>query len=127
MKGDTMDSYKFNNGYSDHVVNIPTECKRFHSHKAFERVVVKENQTDYDLWSYATHIATIEVTNSGDTVAWISPMFDCSTSTIHQLSRWLREHEFGFSYYDCKYASTHGGIYNPNDKIVIYITAKFNH
>ena len=117
-----MAHYTFNNGYADHLVIIPSDCARFHHHMAFERTLVKENQIDYDLWSYATHIATVEVLNSGYVVAWISPLFNCSTSTIHQLSRWLREHNFGFSYHDCKYANAHGGIYHPNDDTVIYIT-----
>lgn len=117
-----MASYTYCDVYRMVTVEIPRDCERFHSHMAFEKVTVKPNQTDYDLWSYNTHIATVEVTNSGNVVAWIESAYNYSISTIHQLSRWLREHDFGFDYYDCKRCDKSGkAVLEVSDNVVIYM------
>ena len=80
---------RFNN--KDHI-------EPFHSHKA--HVVTTSDERCF--YSYYTLIVRDYYTNDTHVIA-ISPNFNCSSSTIHQLSRYLRErYESFLSYYDIK-------------------------
>lgn len=81
----------YNNGLRD--ISRPIYGERFHSMKAWtEKVTRFEHNDTLVFMSYETPIAALSQHVSGDGYTlYVSPYFNCSSSTIHQFSRWLCE------------------------------------
>ena len=101
-----MFTYSFNNGTSSFDVTFWTPFKRFHTCKA-ATIAKSESyyhnndkiETRYDyLVSFATPIVLVKTVFINDVIEYNDiyvndGSFNCSNSTIHQLSRFLRENE----------------------------------
>lgn len=81
----------YNNGLRN--VTRPIYGERFHSMNAWTIELTRyEHHDTIAFVSYETPIAALtqHVFGNGYTL-YVSPYFNCSSSTIHQFSRWLRE------------------------------------
>lgn len=85
---------KYNDGLHDRCVPIYTE--RFHCMNATDW----RDGYFHNFQSYETVIATVA---KEIRTMFVSPAFDCSSATIHQFSRWLRENDYP-DYYQVKAA-----------------------
>lgn len=101
-----MFSYIYTNDYIEYEAIFYEPFKRFH-HCMAATIHEEKDGVRYDyLISYATPIAFVIQRNGLSYVYINEDSYNCSMSTIHQLSRWLREIDCGCTYQDIKDSMT---------------------